>query len=501
MAQEATQFEILDRVDVGGMAEIFRARNLANGEIMAIKRILPSLVGQKNFVNMFIDEAAVSMHLRHPNIVRVDQIGLMDKALFLSMEFVDGVNLRDLLSYANRNEDPIPIHDAIHIAIEVLNALEYAHNSCDDKGQPLHMIHRDVSPPNILLGYNGDVKITDFGLVKSKSQVSRTVPGLIKGKFSYLSPEAAYGESIDLRSDIYAVGIILWEMLTSQPLFNDPVEMKILDLVRKSIVPSIRSINPSVPEELEKIVMKGLARNRADRYQTAGEFEIELRAFILKMDYPPANIGVLVSKVKPQRREEEEILESAPAPEGATAADDDVLPHTRSEMIPIDMLRKAAGIDATGKEGSSKTESGGSADATDADKATMNSDADKSSSDADKLSSDKDTSSSDKDKSSSDADKLSSDKDTSSSDKDKSCSDKATSSSDKDKSSSYNGMNAKSDVVSRPEKSEKPYYSSRLESGDSVPKKKSLTREQIIIIVLFVLLCIVLSAIVLRSGH
>lgn len=419
MAQEATQFEILDRVDVGGMAEIFRARNLSNGEIMAIKRILPSLVGQKNFVNMFIDEAAVSMQLRHPNIVRVDQIGLMDNALFLSMEFVDGVNLRDLLGYANRSHDPIPIHDAIHIAIKVLEALEYAHNCCDDKGQPLHMIHRDVSPPNILLGYNGDVKITDFGLVKSKSQVSRTVPGLIKGKFSYLSPEAAYGESIDLRSDIYAVGIILWEMLTSQPLFNDPVEMKILDLVRKSIVPSIRSINPSVPAELEAIVMKGLARNRSERYQTAGEFEIELRAFILKMDYPPANIGVLVSKVKAPHKDFDDIFESAPAPEGATAADDDVQPHTRSEMIPIDTIRKAAGLDGLLDDDSSGSPSSAES----------------------------------------------------------------------------------SEKTDTAESSEKSDVQSESSAKDAVPAKKSLTRNQIIIIVLIVVLSIILSAIVISASR
>ncbi|MBO5752518.1 MAG: serine/threonine protein kinase, partial [Proteobacteria bacterium] len=199
-------------------------KNLENGQIMAIKRILPMFSEKEDFVNMFVDEASVCMALRHPNIVRVDQIGLMDEALFLSMEYVDGINLREVLSFANKYEYKMPVHEAVRIAICVLDALEYAHHLCNDKGEPLNLIHRDVSPPNILLGYNGDVKITDFGLVKTKSQLSRTVPGLIKGKFSYLSPEAAYGESLDLRSDIYAVGIILWEMLTSRPLFSDPVE-------------------------------------------------------------------------------------------------------------------------------------------------------------------------------------------------------------------------------------------------------------------------------------
>lgn len=341
MTTEGTQFEILNRVDVGGMAEIFRAKNLSTGEIMAIKRILPSLAGQANFVNMFIDEAAVCMALRHPNIVRVDQIGLMDDALFLSMEFVDGMNLRDLLNFANQYKFKLPIHEAVRIAALILDGLEYAHHVTGENGEPLNLIHRDISPPNILLGYNGDVKITDFGLVKSKSQLSKTVPGLIKGKFSYLSPEAAYGESIDHRSDLYAVGIILWEMLASRPLFNDPIETKILDLVRKSIVPPITSINDDVPDTLEKIINKGLARSRADRYQTAHEFAEDLRGFLKSMGDPESTLGDIVAKIKPPQVPDDE-EETAEVPENATAADDEVQPHTRSELIPIEALVKAA---------------------------------------------------------------------------------------------------------------------------------------------------------------
>ncbi len=304
MEQCSTQFEILDRVDVGGMAEIFRARNLENGQIVAIKRILPTLAGQSDFVKMFVDEAAVCMSLHHPNIVRVDQIGLMSDSLFLSMEYVDGTNLREVLNFASQYSYQIPIAEVVRIAICVLDGLEYAHHARNSKGEPLRLIHRDVSPPNILLGYNGDVKLTDFGLVKSKIQMTRTVPGLIKGKFSYLSPEAAYGESIDLRSDLYAVGIILWEMLTCRPLFNDPVEMKILDLVRKSIIPPIASINPSVPAELESIVLKGLARNRSDRYQTAKEFAADLREFLKNMGNPPSELGKIIAAIKPPKHQE-----------------------------------------------------------------------------------------------------------------------------------------------------------------------------------------------------
>lgn len=333
---EGTQFEILNRVDVGGMAEIFRAKNLENGQIMAIKRILPMFSEKEDFVNMFVDEASVCMALRHPNIVRVDQIGLMDEALFLSMEYVDGINLREVLSFANKYEYKMPVHEAVRIAILVLDALEYAHHLCNDKGEPLNLIHRDVSPPNILLGYNGDVKITDFGLVKTKSQLSRTVPGLIKGKFSYLSPEAAYGESLDLRSDIYAVGIILWEMLTSRPLFSDPVEIKILDLVRKSIVPPIAQYNPDVPDALENIIKKGLARTRQNRYQTAKAFADDLRQFLDSIGNPPSELGKIIASIKPQEHHDDD----GEINEEASASDDDVQPHTLGELIPLNVTHK-----------------------------------------------------------------------------------------------------------------------------------------------------------------
>lgn len=303
---EGTQYQILDRIDVGGMAEIFRAKNLDTGATVAIKRILPELSRQPEFVDMFVDEAAVCMLLDHPNIVRVYELGMMDGDLFLSMEYIAGLNLRDLLNYANANNYPIPIAEAILIAIHVLDGLEYAHHCRDNDGVPIHLIHRDVSPPNILLGYNGDVKITDFGLVKAKSQMSRTVPGLIKGKFSYLSPEAAYGESIDLRSDIYAVGIILWEMLACRPLYTDPVEVKILDMVRRSIIPELAPINPGVTPELEAIVQKALARNRDDRYPSAKAFADALRVCYKNIGRPKSHLREIVALANPPVRDDDD---------------------------------------------------------------------------------------------------------------------------------------------------------------------------------------------------
>lgn len=330
---EGTQYQIIDRIDVGGMAEIFRAKNLETGEIVAIKRILPALGQQAEFVDMFVDEAAICMFLKHKNIVRVYQLGMMGDDLFLSMEYVAGINLRDLLNFSSRYEYQLPVSEAVLIAIQILDGLDYAHNCCDDEGVPLNIIHRDVSPPNILLGYNGDVKITDFGLVKAKNQMTRTVPGLIKGKFSYLSPEAAYGESIDLRSDIYAVGIILWEMLTSHPLYSDPVEMKILDLVRRSIVPEIAQYNPNVPPELEAIVRKGLSRTRAGRYQTAKAFADDLRAFYNTIGRPKSTLGQIVTSIRPPKENDE--VAKAGAQLSALG------PTSVSSLIPLPQLEAA----------------------------------------------------------------------------------------------------------------------------------------------------------------
>lgn len=330
---EGTQYQIIDRIDVGGMAEIFRARNLDTGEVMAIKRILPALGQQSEFVDMFVDEAAICMFLKHKSIVRVYQLGMMGDDLFLSMEYVAGINLRELLNFANQYDYHLPVSEAVLIAIQILDGLEYAHNCCDDDDEPLHIIHRDVSPPNILLGYNGDVKITDFGLVKAKTQMTKTVPGLIKGKFSYLSPEAAYGESIDIRSDIYAVGIILWEMLTSRPLYSDPVEMKILDLVRRSIVPDIGQYNADVPPELEAIVRKGLSRTRAGRYQTAREFANDLRDFYNTIGRPKSTLGQIVTSIRPPKENDE--VAKAGAELSALG------PTSVSALIPLPKLENA----------------------------------------------------------------------------------------------------------------------------------------------------------------
>lgn len=275
------RYQLLERIDSGGMAEVFRG--IASSSVgglkrqVAIKRILPALTQNKKFVVMFMDEARLSLHLQHANIVQVTDIGKaeaspngQDASYFLVMEYVEGVNLKSILEMQQKQNQLLPVADALYIAMEVCKALAYAHNLTDpETQQPFHIVHRDVSPPNILLSKNGEIKLTDFGLAKAASQLEGTEPGVVKGKFSYLSPEAAWGQSVDPRTDIFAIGLVLYELLTNRRLFDAPTDHQTLEDVRKAHVPSLRAQNPAVDEELETMVRKLLARNPEERYQNA----------------------------------------------------------------------------------------------------------------------------------------------------------------------------------------------------------------------------------------
>ncbi len=217
------KYRILEKLDSGGMAEIYRAEaELIQGlkKQVAIKRILPHLTKNEKFVAMFLDEAKLSLYLDHANIVHVFDIGRSGETYFIVMEYVHGPNLRSVNESMHRLGQSIKIEEAIFMMMEVCKGLGSAHDMVSpEDGQSLNIVHRDVSPPNILLSRNGEVKLVDFGLAKAASQVEQTDPGVVKGKFSYLSPEAASGQTVDFRSDLFAVGIILFEVLTGRRLF------------------------------------------------------------------------------------------------------------------------------------------------------------------------------------------------------------------------------------------------------------------------------------------
>jgi eukaryotic-like serine/threonine-protein kinase len=271
------RYTITERVDQGGMAEVFRgvAESLQGfKKAVAIKRILPNLTKNKKFVSMFLDEARLSLHLQHANIVHVFDIGIADTAYFIVMEFVDGANLKTVNEHFRRIGRRLPVSHTLYIMIEVCKGLAYAHAAEDpESGKPLGIVHRDISPPNILLSKVGEVKLVDFGLAKATSQLETTDPGVVKGKFSYLSPEAASGAPIDNRADLFAVGILLWEMLTGKRLFYGETDYQTVELVRQAKVPAISPLNPDVDPDLEAVVRKALARDPRDRFQQAADLQ------------------------------------------------------------------------------------------------------------------------------------------------------------------------------------------------------------------------------------
>jgi eukaryotic-like serine/threonine-protein kinase len=278
------KYKVTERIDAGGMAEVFRgvAESIQGfKKSVAIKRILPNLTRKPKFVQMFLDEAKLSLHLQHANIVQVFDIGVADNTYFIVMEYIDGGNLRTLLDSLRRQGRRMKIEHTIFIMMQVCSGLGYAHDMHDpESGRPLGIVHRDISPPNILISRQGEVKLVDFGLAKAASQVENTEPGVVKGKFSYLSPEAAEGREVDHRSDIFAVGIVLFELLAGRRLFYGDTDYDTVQLVRQARIPSLKSLNPEVETQLEEIVRKALARDVVDRYQHAADLQDALAQYL-----------------------------------------------------------------------------------------------------------------------------------------------------------------------------------------------------------------------------
>jgi serine/threonine protein kinase len=278
-----SRYRITERVAAGGMAEVFRgvAESMRGfKKNIAIKRILPSLTKNKKFVAMFLDEARLSLALQHANIVQVFDIGHTDDTYFIVMEYVDGVDLKALLEWRRRINRRVPIAHGLYIILEMCKGLAYAHELQNpDTGGLMGIVHRDISPPNVLISKQGEVKVVDFGLAKATSQVEITDPGVVKGKMSYLSPEAARGEEVDHRADIFAVGILLYELLTGKRLFYGETDYQTVELVRNAKIPPIKPQNPQVEPELEDIVRKALAKRKEDRYQNATDIQDSLAQY------------------------------------------------------------------------------------------------------------------------------------------------------------------------------------------------------------------------------
>ncbi len=282
-AQVFGKYFLVDKIATGGMAEIFKAKTFSHGgfeHLLVIKRILPNISENADFVDMFIDEAKVSVALQHPNVVRIYDFGKITANYYIAMECVDGKDVRNCLRKLARRRAWMPPQFCAYIAYEVCKGLEYAHNKTDPHGRPYGVVHRDISPSNVLVAYDGHVKVADFGIAKAQSNAYQTRDGMLKGKFEYMSPEQAQGKEIDLRSDLFSLGIILYETMTGRRLFKTDSEIATLKMIRDLEIVPPRAQKPDLPEELERICMRALSKDPDVRYATAQHMADDLRAFL-----------------------------------------------------------------------------------------------------------------------------------------------------------------------------------------------------------------------------
>jgi serine/threonine protein kinase len=317
-------YRLLARVAVGGMAEVFKAkRSGVEGfeKVVAVKRILPHLSDNKEFVDMFVDEAKMVAGLTHPNIVQIFDLGRIEKSYYIAMEYVQGRDLRSILRRARERGTRVPLDLCALIASRVCSALEYAHRKKDDRGQPMMTVHRDISPQNILISFEGDVKLTDFGIAKAASKATVTEAGALRGKLLYMSPEQAWGKAMDRRSDLFSLGIVSYEMLTDHKPFLGSSEVSILETVRECKVPAPRTLNPAIPDSLERVVMKALERDPDQRYQDAAEMYRDLEAVLHETQPPPTSAALarLMEQLYEPREREGTVVDDAHEP--ATASD------------------------------------------------------------------------------------------------------------------------------------------------------------------------------------
>ncbi len=281
------KYVLLERISVGGMAEVFKSKAFGvEGfeKILAIKRILPSMAEDADFIEMFIDEAKICGQLNHANICQIFELGRVIDSHFIAMEYVWGKDVLQIQNRFRKIRQTMKPDMAAFIAAKLCEGLDYAHKKKDAGGRPLGIIHRDVSPQNILVSYDGEVKIIDFGIAKAASRSSKTQAGVLKGKFGYMSPEQVRGMPLDRRSDVFAIGTILYELLTSERLFIGESDFETLEKVRNVAIAPISTVNPEVPPELERIITKALTRDVDQRYQWASELQEQLHAFLMSRE-------------------------------------------------------------------------------------------------------------------------------------------------------------------------------------------------------------------------
>ncbi len=283
MAQQFGKFKLLKKIAVGGMAEIHIAkqRGMEGFEkIVVIKTILPNLASNDEFVQMFLDEARIAARLTHPNIVQIYDLGRVGSTYFIAMEYVQGENLRTVAKACRKIKTSLPLQHTVKVISQACEGLHYAHTKQDTSGTPLNIVHRDISPQNILVSFEGITKLVDFGIAKAATQYQETRAGILKGKYSYMSPEQCMSQPVDARSDIFSMGIVLWELATGLRLYKLDSELMILKEITEGTVRPPREINRQIPAELEAIILKALEKHPENRFADALEMHLALEEFM-----------------------------------------------------------------------------------------------------------------------------------------------------------------------------------------------------------------------------
>ena len=343
MTETLGRYTLIEKLAKGGMAEIWLASLSGPGGFSSrcvIKRILPHLAESEEFVQMFLDEARIASRLHHPNIAQVFDFGEQAGMYFLAMEYVPGQNLRRLCKEAEARHLPLPLPLVVRILIEVAHALGYAHAVRDESGQPLHIIHRDVSPQNILVTPQGGVKLVDFGIARAADQLAHTRTGVLKGKFAYMSPEQTEAAHYDNRADLFALGVVGFELLTGYRLFKRDSDVATLKAAQDCLVPAPSLVTSGVPPALDAIVLKALARDPADRFQT-GEAMAQALEDFLHASQQPASATLLANFLGA-------LSLDPPVPNTAKADQHSTEGSARSDLsVPLHLLPKKTSLVAS----------------------------------------------------------------------------------------------------------------------------------------------------------
>lgn len=287
------KYTLIDRIAVGGMAEIFLARQAGPEGFeknIVIKRIRPHLSKEPDFVRMFLNEAKLAAQLNHPNIVQIYELGKIGESYFIAMEYIFGRDMRRIIPKADALGIPFPMVYALKIASSVCEGLYFAHQRVDLYGQRLEIVHRDITPENIFVSFDGTVKVLDFGIAKAANQIEQTRVGEIKGKLSYLSPEQCAGKQLDNRSDLFSLGTVLYEWLTGFKLFTGDSEVAVLKSITEGKIYAPSYFKADIPDAVEGILMKALEKDRERRYQTAWEMQYDIDLFLTQHEFTPSNI-------------------------------------------------------------------------------------------------------------------------------------------------------------------------------------------------------------------